>query len=126
VPVLLDTHAFLWWCQDDRRLSRRARKTISQEDCLLSVASMWEMAVKISLGRLTLPARLEAYVPEQMRANGFEQLEIGIRHLAGCAALPWHHRDPFDRLLAAQALAEDLAMVSQDKVMEEYGVQRVW
>lgn len=126
MAVLLDTHAFLWWCEDAPELSRKARKTITDEDCRVSMASLWEIAVKVSLGKLKLPSTFERYVPEQMLANGFSPLEIGFRHLARCAALPWPHRDPFDRLLISQALGEDLAVVSRDAVFEEYGVRRIW
>ena len=99
--VLLDTHAFLWWCEDARDLSKKARKTISEEQCFLSLASLWEIAIKVSLEKLKLPNSFDRYIPEQMSINGFSQLEIGFRHIAGCAGLPWHHRDPFDRLLIA-------------------------
>jgi PIN domain nuclease of toxin-antitoxin system len=101
MPVLLDTHAFLCWCEDDRELSRAARKIISEGECFVS---LWEIAIKMSLGKLKLPSTFNRDVPEQMALNGFSRLEIGFRHIAGCAELPWHHRDPFDRLLIAQAL----------------------
>ncbi len=126
MAVLLDTHAFLWWCDDSPQLSKRARKTISVEDCLLSLASIWEIAIKISLGRLKLPSGFDRYIPEQVSMNGFSLLEIGFRHVAGCTVLPWHHRDPFDRLLIAQAIEEDLRIVSRDKMFDRYGVRRVW
>ena len=126
MAVLLDTHAFLWWCNDARDLSKKARKIIAGEDCLVSLASMWEIAIKASQGKLKLPGRFDRYLPEQIALNGFTQLEIGFRHVAGCSDLPWHHRDPFDRLLAAQALEEDVAVVSRDLVFEQYGVRRVW
>ena len=126
MAVLLDTHAFLWWCNDARDLSKKARKIIAEEDCLVSLASMWEIAIKASQGKLKLPGSFGRYLPEQIALNGFTQLEIGFRHVAGCSDLPWHHRDPFDRLLAAQALEEDLAVVSRDLVFAHYGVRRVW
>ena len=126
MPVLLDTHAFLWWCEDARELSKKARKIISEEECFLSLASLWEIAIKISLGKLKLPVTFNRYVPEQMALNSFSRLEIGFRHIAGCAELPWHHRDPFDRLLIAQALEEDLGVVSRDRVFEQYGIRRIW
>ena len=126
MPVLLDTHAFLWWCENARELSTKARKVISEEECFLSLASLWEIASKMSLGKLKLPRPFNRYVPEQMALNGFTSLEIGFRHIAGCAELPWHLRDPFDRLLIAQALEEDLDVVSRDPVFERYGIRRVW
>jgi PIN domain nuclease of toxin-antitoxin system len=126
VTVLLDTHAFLWWCEDARELSRKARKAISGEECRVSLVSFWEIAIKLSLGKLRLPSRLERYIPEQMATSGFSQLDIGFRHIAGCAALPWHHRDPFDRLLISQAIEEKLPLFSRDEVCERYGVRRIW
>jgi len=104
LPILLDTHALLWWCEDSPELSARARKAIAEEDCFVSMASFWEIAIKQSLGKLGLPAAVERYLPEQMSLNGFETLDITFRQTMGTATLPWRHRDPFDRLLAAQAL----------------------
>lgn len=126
--VLLDTHAFLWWVDDAPALSRKARATISDPDneCLLSLASCWEMAIKLSLGKLRLPAPIGRFVPEQLAANSFRQLEIDFRHVAKVAALPFHHRDPFDRLLAAQALEEHCPILSVDPVFRRYGVKRIW
>lgn len=126
MAVLLDSHAFLWWCEDAPSLSGRARKTITNEECRVSLASLWEIALKVSLGKLKLPSKFERYVPEQMLANGFSPLDIGFRHLARCAKLPWHHRDPFDRLLIAQAAEEDLALISKNAVVERYGIHRIW
>lgn len=126
MAVLLDTHAFLWWCEDSPELSRRARKAITDEDCFVSLASVWEISIKSSKGKLKLPAAVDRFVPEQLLLNGFTELAIGFRHVARCEALPWHHRDPFDRLLIAQAIEEDLRVVTRDKVFERYGARRVW
>jgi PIN domain nuclease of toxin-antitoxin system len=127
VAALLDTHAFLWWCGDAPELSKRARKVISAEpDCFVSLASIWEMAIKVSLKRLNLPVRFDQYIPEQLALNGFGQLAIEFRHIARCGSLQWHHRDPFDRLLIAQALVEDLTIVSRDAIFDHYGVRRIW
>jgi len=126
LAVLLDTHTFLWWCEDAGNLSKKARRIISKEDCLLSLASLWEISIKVSLGKLKLPGGFDRYVPEQMALNGFTQLAIGFRHIAGCGRLPWHHRDPFDRLLIAQAIEEEVAVVSRDAVFEQYGISRIW
>lgn len=127
VAVLLDTHAFLWWCADTPELSKKARNLIAAEEgCLLSLASVWEMSIKLSLGRLDLPVPFDRYIPEQLALNGFSQLAIDFRHIARGARLPWHHRDPFDRLLIAQALEEDLTIVSRDRAFDRYGVRRVW
>jgi PIN domain nuclease of toxin-antitoxin system len=96
------------------------------EECRVSMASLWEIAIKVSLGKLRLPSNFQRYVPEQMLANGFSPLEIGFRHVARCASLPWHHRDPFDRLLIAQAAEEDLSFISRHAVVQRYGVRRIW
>ena len=126
--LLLDTHVFLWWIDDARALSRKARGAIAdpQNQCLLSLASSWEMAIKLSLRKLELPDAIERFVPEQLTANGFSQLQIGFRHVAKVAGLPFHHRDPFDRLLIAQALEDDLHIVTSDPVFKKYGVKVIW
>lgn len=126
--LLLDTHAFLWWVEDAPELSRKARQAVANpgNECFLSLASCWEMAIKLSLGKLKLAGVIERFLPEQLAANGFHQLEIDFRHVARVAAMPFHHRDPFDRLLAAQAKEEKLAIVSADAIFQKYGVKRIW
>lgn len=126
MPLLLDTQAFLWWVTDDPRLSKRASRAIAASPCLVSVASCWEMAIKVSLGKLTVPGAVDRFVQEQLEVNGFSLLGVTLEHVAVVAVLPFHHRDPFDRLLAAQALAEDVAVVSADRVFPRYGVTRLW
>ena len=126
--LLLDTHAFLWWVGDSPRLSRRAKNSIAnaRNQCLVSVASGWEIAIKISLGKLRIDAALDRFLPEQLAANGFQPLSIDLKHTARVARLPFHHHDPFDRLLVAQAIEEELAVVTADPVFTRYGVKRVW
>jgi PIN domain nuclease of toxin-antitoxin system len=128
MALLLDTHAFLWWVDGSPRLSKRARAAIGRpgERCVVSLGSCWEMAIKVSLGRLKLPAQLDRFVAEHTAASGFQPLAITLPHAARVATLPFHHRDPFDRLLAAQALEESLAIVSADRIFSRYGVKRVW
>jgi PIN domain nuclease of toxin-antitoxin system len=126
LAVLLDTHTFLWWCEDSPELSPTACKTIVSGDCFVSMVSFWEIAIKLSLGKLRLPVAIDRYLPEQMSLNGFETLDITFRQTMGTAAMPFHHRDPFDRLLAAQALEEKLDIVSRDGVFDSYGLKRVW
>ncbi len=126
--VLLDTHAFLWWIDDAPSLSRKARASISspRKRMPAEYRQCWEMAIKVSLGKLRLPGVIERFIPEQLAANAFRQLTIEFRHVARVAALPFHHRDPFDRLLAAQAIEEECAIVSADPVFRKYGVKRIW
>jgi PIN domain nuclease of toxin-antitoxin system len=125
--LLLDTHAFLWWVADDDRLPGRARAAITGADrVFVSVASCWELAIKTSLGRLTLSRPLDRFLAEHLGSNQFTLLPIELPHTAAVATLPFHHRDPFDRLLAAQALHEKLPLVSADPVFKAYKVKRVW
>jgi len=128
VRLLLDTHTFLWWVADAPALSAEARKAItrSRNECLVSLVSCWELAIKLSLGKLEISGTLERFIPEQLTANGFRELAIEVRHAARVARLPFHHRDPFDRLLVAQALEEGLTIVSADAVFRRYGVRRIW
>ncbi len=125
--VLLDTHAFLWFVADDSRLPARARRAVADaSEAFLSLASCWEMAIKVSLGKLTVAAPLDRFLPANLAANGFQLLHVDLEHATRVATLPWHHRDPFDRLLVAQALHEDLVIVSADRVFRKYGVTLVW
>ena len=125
--VLLDTHAFLWWTHEDSRLSAPARKAIADAaDAFLSVASCWEIAIKTGRERLTLPKPVDRFIPEQLGLNSFQLLQIDLDDVARVAMLPHHHRDPFDRMLVAQALNDELTIVSADPVFLKYGVKRVW
>src|SRR5262245_57878951 len=103
--LLLDTHSFLWFVTGSLNLSRQARTLIEDpaNQPLLSVASLWEMAIKIGLGRLTVEPPFETFISRQLELNGFDLLPIQLRHVAAVITLPFHHRDPFDRLLIAQA-----------------------
>lgn len=125
--LLLDTHALLWFQAGDRRLSPAARKALEATDAelLVSAATVWEMAIKASLGRLTLPAPVDAYVAEKI-AQGYRMLSVSWEHAAKVEDLPWHHRDPFDRLLAAQALTERCPIVTRDRVFRKYGAEILW
>ena len=126
--VLVDTHVFLWWVEGDRALSAKARNALADpgNECLLSLASVWELAIKISLGKLRLALPVRRYVAEQVAANGFRLLDIGLAHIGRVETLAMHHRDPFDRLLVAQALEEKLPVATADLVFRKYGVKRIW
>ena len=128
MKLLLDTHAFLWFATADERLSRRARREIEREDAeiYLSAASVWEMAIKASLGRLTLPGSSLKGCLEAVSEQGFLPLPVEWDHAAAVSGLPFHHRDPFDRLLVAQSLTEDLPLVSIDPAFKPYGVKTIW
>jgi PIN domain nuclease of toxin-antitoxin system len=127
VKLLLDTHAFLWFASGDRRLSRGARAAMEHEDAELyvSAASVWEMAIKASLGRLKLPSSAETYVAEKI-TSGYRIMPLTWTQAAAVEQLPFHHRDPFDRLLIAQARAERYAIVTRDRIFRKYGVDVVW
>lgn len=126
MAVLLDTHAFLWWCEDSPELSEKARATITREDCFVSHASFWEIAIKVNLGKLRLPGIVDRYLTNQMSLNGFEQMEIGFRQIMRCASMARHHGDAFDRMLVAQSQEEEIPIVSRDAVFDAYGIPRIW
>ena len=115
--LLLDTHVFLWWRENNARLSGRARNGIATADLVMvSAASAWEAAIKVALGRLRLPDTFESGV----RDSGFERLPVGFAHAEESGRLPSHHRDPFDRMLVAQARVERLTLVTHDRRLEPY------
>ena len=125
--LLLDTHTFLWFIDDNPRLSARAKTLLeSDADLLLSAASLWEIAIKVGLGKLTLAQPFDTFLPEQLAKNAVEILPISLAHLGAVVALPFHHRDPFDRLLAAQALVENVPIVSADPALDAYSARRLW
>jgi PIN domain nuclease of toxin-antitoxin system len=126
VKLLLDTHAFLWFMAGDARLSRRARRAIEENDgWWLSAASVWELAIKSSLGRLTLPAPALEYLSDKVQ-RGLRVLAVEWPHAAAVERLPFHHRDPFDRLIVAQAHADSLSIVTKDAIFKKYGVHVIW
>lgn len=121
--LLLDTHVFLWWRSEPTRLDAKVRDSIARADLVfVSVASAWEAAIKVSLGRLELPDTMEAGV----LASGFEKLLITFSHADHAARLPLHHRDPFDRMLVAQAQVEILTLVTHDRLLEPYDIEVLW
>ena len=126
--VLLDTHAFPWFINGDERLSDHARLVISDpaNDRLLSVASLWEMAIKSSLGRLTLGLPFPELVRQHVRRNAMRVLPIGPAHLVEVVRLPFYHKDPFNRLIIAQAVAEGVPVLSRDGVFNQYPVAVLW
>ena len=116
--LLLDSHVILWWLADDPRLSRKARRLIERADeAYVSAATTWELALKASLGKLEMP---EGFV-ETVEEEGFLHLPVTPVHAMAVEALPWHHRDPFDRLLVAQARAEGLRLLTAERLLARYG-----
>ena len=128
MKLLLDTHAFLWFIMGSANLSNKARILIEDpaNERLLSVASLWEIAIKASLGRLALSSSFEDLIPEQLRLNGIELLNIRVDHLSVLTTLPFHHRDPFDRLIIAQAILEKFPVIGIDAAFDIYGITRLW
>jgi PIN domain nuclease of toxin-antitoxin system len=126
--LLLDTQALLWFVLDDSQLSETARESIIAADGIVYVspASLWEVAIKISLGKYALPMPIAAFWDDQLLANDFTLLPISVAHTARVAELPYHHRDPFDRLIIAQSLVEMIPVVSSDELFADYGVERIW
>lgn len=126
--LLLDTHTFIWYVTDDPKLSNTAKQLINEgsNDVLLSKASIWEMAIKHSTGKLNFETSFDLFVEQQVRLNAIEVLNIEINHLTAVATLPLYHRDPFDRLLIAQAIVEKLPIVGADAAFDAYAVQRLW
>jgi PIN domain nuclease of toxin-antitoxin system len=128
MSLLLDTHAFLWFCQDAPALSAAAKKLIEDpaHRKLVSIASCWEIAIKAGLGKLKLGEPSASYISNALARTGVELLPITVAHATAVEELPPHHRDPFDRLLVAQAIAEGLVIVSNDQLLDAYGITRRW
>lgn len=125
MKLLLDTHALLWWLADDQRLSARARALIANENnqVFVSAVSGWEIGIKRALGRLEVNTDR---LLDEMRRTGFELLHVHFRHGLVAGDLPPHHRDPFDRMLIAQARCEGMTLVSKDGAFSGYGVDVIW
>lgn len=128
MKVLLDTHTFIWWDDDHKQLSPRALAICQDREntMLLSIASVWEMQIKIQLGKLKFSLPLEDKIQHQQEMNGLEILPISLKHVFTLGQLPHHHRDPFDRLLIAQCINEGIPMISHDSLLRPYPVQIIW
>lgn len=128
MKYLLDTHTLLWFLQGDKKLSDKARQFIDNpsNEKFLSIVSLWEIAVKVSLGKLVLDKSFERLFPEQLHFNRIEILDITVDSLTKLTTLPFHHRDPFDRLIIAQALVEGIPIIGADAAFDAYGISREW
>lgn len=126
--LLLDTQCWLWWFAQPENLSENVVETIANEsnEVWFSVASVWEMGIKVSIGKLSLPEPMDDYISTRMTQLGAKSLEINASHALQVAALPLHHRDPFDRMLIAQAQREDMTLVSADSTFNQYEVSLLW
>ncbi len=129
MTCLLDTHAFLWWIGPYERLSVEARQAVSGSgEVYVSAVNIWELAIKSRIGRLAIADDFRARITAELKANDFQVLPVDLEHTLAVHDLPVHpeHKDPFDRLLAAQSLVEQLPLVSKDSVFDDYGVERLW
>jgi len=128
MKYLLDTHAFLWFVSDDKRLSSKAKSIIqdSNNEIYFSAASAWEMSIKAKLGRLKFRRNLESFIIEQLTANSFGPLAITIPHSLYTEKLPQIHKDPFDRMMISQTKVENMVLITGDKKIREYKVSIVW
>ena len=126
--LLLDTHAFLWFVTDDGRLSATARALIADpsNEILLSPATYWEVAIKVSIGKYPLAVPFDSFFTQGIVGNDLSILEFDLRHATTLAALPLHHKDPFDRMIVAQAIVEAVPLLSIDQALDAYGISRLW
>jgi PIN domain nuclease of toxin-antitoxin system len=128
LKLLLDTQCFLWWFTEPERLNADAIEQIMAEDneLFFSVASAWEIAIKVSIGKLPLTEPVDIYVASRMQRLGIKYLDIGFSHVCKVSTLPFLHRDPFDRILIAQTQMEELTLVTADEILTKYGVSLLW
>jgi PIN domain nuclease of toxin-antitoxin system len=128
MKLLLDTHTFIWWDSQPDKLSSKILTLLKSEDSILilSVVSVWEMQIKVQLGRLTLDLPLSSLINSQRQINSIQILPITLEHVLALDQIPLHHKDPFDRLLIAQAIVENLTVASNDKKFEKYIDRLIW
>jgi PIN domain nuclease of toxin-antitoxin system len=124
VKLLLDTHCWLWWLNEPQKLTPSMQQAISdpENELFLSVASIWEIAIKVAIGKLTIPQPLTKLVAEQLPIDGINTLDIRTIHALKIEELPAYHRDPFDRILIAQAICENLTIITCDRAFANYPV----
>lgn len=126
--LLVDTHVLIWFAEGSPRLSKKAKTCLesAENQIFYSVASIWEMAIKSGLGKLHLKRTLDLKFRHQLLENGFQELSVEYEHVTYSGLLPFHHRDPFDRLLTAQAIVEGFSVVSHDSQLDPYPINRLW
>jgi PIN domain nuclease of toxin-antitoxin system len=125
---LLDTHTFIWFTEASTNLSPTATSILldAQNDCLISIVSLWELAIKLSTGKLRIARTFENIIEENIADSGFTVLPVTPIHCQQILSLPFHHRDPFDRMLAAQSIAEKIPLLSIDPIFDSYASERIW
>jgi PIN domain nuclease of toxin-antitoxin system len=128
VRLLLDTHALIWFALGSPRMSATARSAIESldNDVIVSAASAWELTTKVRIGKLPVAAKFAVEFREKVRGLGFQELAVTVEHGQRAGLLTGAHKDPFDRMLIAQALTENLEIVSNEQVFDEYHVRRIW
>jgi PIN domain nuclease of toxin-antitoxin system len=123
---ILDTHTFIWFIMGDPRITGNVRSQIEMNENVLSIISVWEIAIKHSIGKLNLNSSFADFVEQQIIMTDIQLITIKIDHVLAVSQLPLHHRDPFDRILIAQAIAENIPILSADAIFDTYPVQRLW
>ena len=128
MKFLIDTHTLLWIVTNDKKLSKTANKLYLNSDNLIfvSLASIWEMAIKISLRKLSIEEPLKDFIHTQIKSNDIRILNIELEHILLLENLPFHHRDPFDRLIISQSMNGNIPILSSDKVFDRYPIKRIW
>jgi len=128
MKILLDTHTLLWFIAGSQSLSSASRLLIEdpENQKFVSIASIWEIAIKVSTGKMSLVAPFDDLFPNQLDINGFALLAVKVEHASVLSALPFHHRDPFDRLLIAQSIVEDFVIITTDSHFADYPVKKFW
>ncbi|MEM9272300.1 MAG: type II toxin-antitoxin system VapC family toxin [Cyanobacteria bacterium P01_F01_bin.143] len=128
MKFLLDTHTFIWYVTNNRKLSLKAQELINDgnNEILLSIVSIWEMVIKHSVGKLGFELPFELFIKRQLAINDFQLLNIKVENLFIVANLPLHHRNPFDRLMIAQAMVEEIPIVGTDEIFDSYPIKRLW
>jgi PIN domain nuclease of toxin-antitoxin system len=126
MKVLIDTHVLLWGLQDEPKLSDRVRTLLPKAEVWISVASLWEIIAKVQVGKLKLPTPVRDYITLKLRENGVSVLPLTFDHVRRLEELPLHHRDPFDRILIAQSLEENLPLITADALFKNYAVRLIW
>lgn len=128
MKILLDTHTFMWYITDSPQLSKNAKQLIENENTekLLSLASVWEMGIKHSIGKLNFVQPFMEFIKEQLLITNIGLLGIDFEHIEVITTLPLHHRDPFDRIIIAQAILEGIPVIGADVMFDAYGITRFW